>query len=156
MFLELAFVLGLVHNLLLICVFNSNRVKNNKLIKTFGFAYLVLVIPLAIICLILSIFENKPLFYYLYLVIVLVYLGFEVVLDWVLKINFRSKSKLYLLIPYLMLYFFANYVLVILVWKENLTLGVILLALYIIQLLFNAFSHESVRRFFKSFIAQKS
>lgn len=146
MFVELAFFLGLVHNLLLIGIFNSRRVNNSKLIEKFGSAYLVSVALLTITAGILSIIENKPLFYLVYLLVVLVYLGFEFVLDWVLKINFRSKSKLHLLIPYLIFYFFVNYALVILVWKENLTLGIILLTLYIIQLIFNALSHENVRK----------
>jgi hypothetical protein len=145
MFVELAFILGLVHNLLLICIFYSRGIKNENLLRKFGLAYLILIIPLAIISLILSIFEGKESWNTAYLAVVLVYLGFEVLLDWVLKKEFRSNWKV--LIPYLALYFFANYALVMIVWKSNLTLGIILLALYIIQLIVNIFSHNKINIF---------
>jgi hypothetical protein len=76
----------------------------------------------------------------------LVFLGLEVLFDCVLKKDFRSNWRL--LTPYLILYFFANYALVMIVWKQNLTQGAIILGLYIVQLIFNAFSHESVRKKF--------
>ena len=141
------FVLGLVHNLLLICVFYLAGIKNKVLLKKFGLTYLIIVIPLCLINLVLSFTESKEYLTSLFLVIVLVYLCFEVTLDWVLKKDFRKDWRL--LTPYLMLYFFANYALVIIVWKSNLTFGAILLTLYITQLIFNAFSHENIRKKFK-------
>jgi len=148
MFNELMFILGLAHNLLLICIFYLAGIKNKNLLKKFGLAYLIIVIPLCLTNLVLSFTESKEYLTSLFLVIVLVYLCFEVTLDWVLKKDFRKDWRL--LTPYLMLYFFANYALVIIVWKSNLTFGAILLTLYITQLILNAFSHENIRKkFFK-------
>jgi len=144
MFIEFAFVLGLLHNLLLVSIFYSRRIRNEGLLRKFGLAYLILTIPLTIISLIFSIVEGMASWYTIYLAIVLVYLLVEALLDWVLKIDFRSNWKL--LIPYLVLYFFANYALVMIVWRTNLTLGIIILVLYIIQLIFNALSHNKVKK----------
>lgn len=110
MFVEFAFVLGLLHNLLLTGVFYSRCVKNENLIRKFGLSYLILVIPLSIISLILSIIEGEESLYTIFLTVVLIYLLIELLFDWVLKIDFRHNWKL--LIPYLALYYFANYALV--------------------------------------------
>ncbi|MDD5499782.1 MAG: hypothetical protein PHT91_02825, partial [Candidatus Nanoarchaeia archaeon] len=106
----------------------------------------ILIIPLTITALILSILEGLESWNSYFLIGVLVFLGLELLFDWVLKKDFRKNWKLLTL--YLPLYFFANYALIMIVWELNTTLGIILLILYIIQLIFNTFSHQSVRKKF--------
>jgi len=56
------------------------------------------------------------------------------------KIDFRSIW--YLLIPYLILYYIVNYGIVVMIWAESSTWGIIMLVLWIIQLIVNGISHR--------------
>jgi hypothetical protein len=83
--------------------------------------------------------EQKSVQYSIFLGIFLLFLILEGLYDFILKIPFRQNWPL--LTPYLILYFVMNYGFVVMVWKNNLSEGMILLGLFIIQLIVNILTH---------------
>jgi len=138
----LLIVWGLLHNLFLILIFYlrfKGFEKNEILIKKIGYFYIGLA-PFAIIVWVLSVTNQRPSSNVIFCALFLIYLGLEVLLDFILKIDFRTIW--YLLIPYLILYYIINYGITMMVWAEDLTWGIVLLVLWIIQLIINAISHR--------------
>jgi len=78
--------------------------------------------------------------YSIFLGIFLAYLALEWMYDFVLKIPFRQNWKL--LTPYLCLYYAMNYGFVVMVWKTSLLGGIVMLALFIIQIIVNISTHH--------------
>jgi hypothetical protein len=67
------------------------------------------------------------------------YVVVALLLDQVLRIQFRSRPQI--IVPYVILYYMANYAIVILVWSENTVLGWITAALVVLQVGINLASH---------------
>jgi hypothetical protein len=109
------------------------------LLKRFGWVYLLLAIP-AVYGILLVIEENKTAQYTIFLGIFLAFLALEGLYDHILKIPFRNNWKL--LTPYLVLYYAMNYGFVVMVWKNSLPRGLIMLSLFIIQIIVNTCTHS--------------
>lgn len=139
------FTLGLVNSLLLISVFIIRR-KRLALLQRFGWIYLLLSVPAAY-GILLSAQEHKPIQYSIFLVIFLIYLLLEWILDHVFKINFREDWKKYWMwmLPYLGLYYAANYGFVVMSWKTSIIWGMIMLILFVIQIFTNISSHPKMK-----------
>ena len=139
------FTLGLVNSLMLISIFLIRR-KNLALLQRFGWIYLLLAIP-AVYGIFLVSIEHKPIQYSIFLGIFLFFLLMEFLLDHALKINFREdlKKNWKWMLPYLILYYAMNYGFVIMPWKYSLTWGLIMLALFAIQLIANLVSHPKAK-----------
>lgn len=135
---ELFFILGFVNNLFLIFIFLIRKDKM-VLLKRFGWVYLLLAIP-AVYGILLVIEENKTAQYTIFLGIFLAFLALEGLYDHILKIPFRNNWKL--LTPYLVLYYAMNYGFVVMVWKNSLPRGLIMLSLFIIQIIVNTCTHS--------------
>ena len=135
---ELFFILGFVNNLFLIFIFLIRKDKI-VLLERFGWVYLLLAIP-AVYGILLVIQENKTAQYTIFLGIFLAFLALEGLYDHILKIPFRNNWKL--LIPYLVLYYAMNYGFVVMVWKNSLPRGLIMLSLFIIQIIVNICTHS--------------
>ena len=135
---ELFFVLGLVNNLFLIFIFLIRKDKM-ALLKRIGWVYLLLAIP-AVYGIFLVIQENKTAQYTIFLGIFLAFLALEGLYDHILKIPFRKNWKL--LTPYLILYYAMNYGFVVMVWKNSLPRGLIMLSFFIIQIIVNICTHS--------------
>jgi len=140
MFETLFFTLGLANNILLIFVFAFRRAGNEKAMKAAGYAYFCLAIP-AVFAIVLVAVQGKAANYTVFLAIFLAYLLLEYLFDFRLKIPFRKNWKL--LTPYLVLYFAANYGLFAMAWKYSQIQGIIVGALFAVQLILNFISHKS-------------
>jgi len=137
----LFFILGLVNSVFLIFIFliRSNRFA---LIQQIGCIYFLLAIP-AIFGIILTVQEQKSERYIIFLGIFLAFLFIEWLFDYVLKINFREnwKKNWKWTLPYLALYYAMNYGFIVMPWKTNLSWGVTMLCLFVIQIFTNIRSH---------------
>lgn len=141
----LFFVLGIVNSLFLILIFllRQNRLD---LVKRFGWCYFLLAIPAAY-GIVLAVLEKQSMRYAIFLGIFLAFLLFEWLLDYVLKVDFREnmKNSWRWVVPYLALYYAMNYGFIVMPWKTSLYLGIVMLALFIIQILTNYRSHPKKR-----------
>ena len=77
--------------------------------------------------------------YGIFLGIFLVFLMLEGLFDVALKIPFRDDWRL--LTPYLVLYYATNYGFVVMVWKDSLSQGILMLVLFALQLVTNLMTH---------------
>jgi len=142
--LPFLFIIALSNGIFLIAIFIIRKNPQSTLLRKVGSTYILLFIPAAIIGIVLSIIENYGLYYTTFLAIFLAFLGVEALFDYVLKVDFRKNWKL--LIPYLALYYAMNYGLVVMVWKLDVILGMILLILFIAQIIVNILTHPPIRK----------
>jgi hypothetical protein len=138
------FVLGIVNSSLLIFIF---IIRKNRfaLLQRIGWVYLLLAIP-SVYGIFLVFQEQKAVQYSIFLGIFLVFLAIEWLFDYVLKINFREnwKQNWKWMLPYLVLYYAMNYGFVVMPWKTHLPWGLVMLALFIIQIITNLRSHPKI------------
>ena len=134
----LFFSLGLANNVLLIVIFWVRRKHDAATVRRTGAIYLLLAIP-AIYAIYVVLRDREAVQYSVFLGIFLAYLALEGLYDFVLKIPFRQNWKL--LVPYLCLYYAMNYGFVVMVRKTSLAGGILMLALFIVQIITNALSH---------------
>ncbi|MFC2028675.1 hypothetical protein ACFLTX_01985 [Chloroflexota bacterium] len=134
------FTLGVANNLLLIAIFLIRK-KRMEFVQKFGWTYLLLAIP-AVYAIYLVQQEQKDIRYTIFLGIFLAFLAIEALYDYVLKLPFRENMNWKQLAPYVALYISMNYGFVVMPWKfYSLDSGIIMLALFIIQLIANFASH---------------
>ncbi len=139
---DLFFAPGLINGLFLIGIFIIRGTRGIDLLRRVGPFYLLLAIP-AVLGLYLTIQEQKAWEYAFFLCVFVVYLAVEGLFDFVWKIPFREDWKP--LVPYLALYFVMNYGFVAMVWETSLTEGLLLGALFAIQIVVNAMTHGPMR-----------
>lgn len=135
------FALGLVNNVVLIFIFLIRK-SHPDLVQRIGWVYFLLAI-LAIYAIFLVQQEQKTPRYTIFLGIFLAFLAIEALYDWILKIPFRETMDWKLLTPYVALYMSMNYGFVVMTWKYySVSYGIILLALFIIQIIANIVTHS--------------
>lgn len=135
----LFFALGVVNSVALIVIFVL-RGRRLDLIQRFGWLYLLLAIP-ATYAIVLVQQEHKTAQYTIFLSIFLAFLALEALYDWVLKIPFREHMDWRLLVPYVALYLSSSYGFVVMVWKDSVPGGLLILALTVVQIFANALTH---------------
>ena len=128
-----------MNNILLILIFLIRK-KRLNLLHRFGWTYLLLAIP-ATYGIFLVFQEQKAVQYSIFLGIFLAILALEGIYDLILKVPFREEKKWKLLVPYLILYYAMNYGFVVMVWKNSLVGGFIMLGLFVIQIFVNIRTH---------------
>ncbi len=102
---DLVFVLSaIVFNLLLAGVFIAQKKERPKLVRTFGILWLSLAIPLAVVF-IHYLIVGRDLWIMIYFGFILLYIFVELLLDYILKIEFRQKKITH--IPYIVLEYIA-------------------------------------------------
>ena len=136
----LFFGLGLANNVLLIVVFWVRRKHDMATVRRTGVIYLLLAIP-ALYAIYVALREQEAVQYSVFLGIFLAFLALEGVYDFWLKIPFRRNWKL--VVPYLCLYYAMNYGFVVMVWQASLARGILMLALFVVQIITNALSHRA-------------
>ena len=138
------FVLGLLNSVALIFIFLIRK-KRFEIIQRIGWTYLLFMVP-SVYGIFLVFQEQKAVQYSIFLGIFLAFLAIEWLLDYVLKIKFREnwKQNWKWIIPYLALYYAMNYGFVVMPWKNNITWGLIMLCLFIIQIFTNLRSHPKM------------
>ena len=111
-FYDFMFVLSAtLFNLLIAAIFIAQKNENDRLVKTFGIAWLLLGIPLLIVF-IEYLGEGKSVDLMAAFLFVLIYMVVELLLDYVFKYDFRAKHITH--IPYILLEYVALFSLVVL------------------------------------------
>jgi phosphatidylserine synthase len=102
---DLTFVLSaVIFNLLIMGIYITSRLERVKLRTLLGKITIGLGIPLSVV-LVFYIIIGKPVRTLVYLAVILFYLIVELVLDFILKIEFREKPILH--VPYIILFYAA-------------------------------------------------
>ncbi len=96
------------------------RVKKSGLEHGLGILYITLGIPTLIIT-VLNIFYLREWWFWVYPSLFLIFIIFELIVDYIKKIEFRNPRKIRILVPYLILY----YISIILMWGLTWTLGIL-------------------------------
>ena len=98
-------VVAVVINLLLIMLFIARLKNTPRLEYWLGILIILNIVPLLIL-LIRSFEENRPTLYFIQIGLMITYLIAELLLDYILKTDFRQSSAL--VIPYITLFFAAT------------------------------------------------
>ncbi len=138
------FIVALCNSAFLVAIFIVRRNPASPLLRKIGKTYLALFIPAGIAGIIVTLVEQADPSYIFYLTMFLAYLGLEALFDYVLKVEFRTNWKL--LVPYLVLYYIYNYGFMVMPWKQDVVLGVILMTLFIAQIVTNAITHPRPKK----------
>ncbi len=144
MFEPLLFALGILINLFFTLIFFLIKKQRLDLVKPIGIILFSITLPGAVSLLILMIIEGIRIVFIMFGVFILSFLIIEIVYDYILKLEFRSDKKL--LVPYVILYYAMNYGLIVMNWSVNLTYGIIILILSIVQLAFNISNHINIKK----------
>ncbi len=139
MFENLYFVIGILNSFILILIFLTRKTGKIQTVKKIGYSYLILFFP-ASYALYLSLTLQKSIQHTIFLIIFLLYLIIELFYDYILKLDFRKNWVL--LTPYLAFYYAMNCGFIVMVWKESIARGSVLLVLTIIQIAVNIWSHK--------------
>jgi hypothetical protein len=139
---ELFFALGLVNSLSLIIIFLIRGTRGIAPLERGGPFYLLLAIP-TVLAIVLVFQEQKAPQYAIFLGIFLAFLALEGLYDFVWRIPFRGNWQP--LVPYLALYFAMNYGFVVMVWKTSLEGGLLMAALFVVQIIVNIVTHRPAR-----------
>jgi hypothetical protein len=107
---DLLFVLSAVaFNLLIAAIFIAQKLGKDKVVKTFGILWLWLLIPLALVFVVYW-QAGKEARILLYFGLIFLYMLAELLLDYVFKIDFRSKAITH--VPYIILEYIALFSLI--------------------------------------------
>lgn len=109
MFDLLFVIIAIAFNLLIIGIFISGKRKQDKLRRWFGIVFVCLAIPL-IIVFINYLIIGQELWIIICLVIILLYLFLELLLDLILKYDFRKKPITH--VPYIILFYIVSFSLI--------------------------------------------
>ena len=121
--LDLMFILSAVaFNLLIAAIFVAQKLGREKLVKAFGILWLWLIIPLALVFVAYwqAGREARILFYF---GLIFLYMLVELLLDYVFKIDFRSKPVMH--VPYIILEYVALFSLIAIAFDIGQTWGMI-------------------------------
>jgi hypothetical protein len=103
--IDLLFVLtGVAFHLLIACIYVASRHERLDLVRRLGSVVIALAFPVSVM-IVHSLLIGRPLKTLLYLAAILLYLGLEFVLDFILKIEFRKKPAIH--IPYIVVFYVA-------------------------------------------------
>jgi hypothetical protein len=107
---DLMFVLSATaFNLLIAAIFIAQKLRRKKLVRVFGILWLWLIVPLALVF--VSYWRTgREIRIMLYLDLVFLYMLVELLLDHVLKYNFRAKAVTH--VPYILLEYVALFSLI--------------------------------------------
>lgn len=131
------FALGVANTIFLVLIFVL-RGNHMAFVQSYGWVYLLLAIPTIYLMFRMRL-EQKAVQYRIFLGIFLAFLVLEGLLDFVWKIPFRDNWQI--LTPYLVLYYAMNYGFIVMVWKDSRRRGMVMLALFAIQIVANLSTH---------------
>ena len=106
-------------NIIISCIFLL-RVKKSQLERVLGILYISLGIPTFVIT-IFNLYFQREWWYWVYPSLFLIFIVFELIIDYINKIEFRKPRNSRILVPYLILY----YISIILLWGLTWTLGIV-------------------------------
>ena len=114
---DLLFVLSAVaFNLLIAGIFVAQKYRREKLVRTFGILWLCLIVPLSLVF-VAYLREGRPTRILIYLLLVFFYMLVELLLDYVFKVDFRTRPSTH--IPYIVLEYIALFSLIAIAFYIN-------------------------------------
>ena len=121
---DLMFVISAAaFNLLIAAIFIAQKLGREKLVKTFGILWLWLIIPLALVF--VSYWqEGRETRILVSFGLVFIYMLVELLLDYVFKVDFRSKAVTH--VPYIILEYIALFSLIAIAFEIDRTWGTII------------------------------
>lgn len=137
--MEITYVLDfsefIIINIFNITVFGLfiSRVKKPEISKKIGVFSLSLGIPTAIIA-IINIILQREWWYWVFPLLLVGFIIFTLIVDYIKKIEFRNPRKLSILIPFLILFYVAIILMWGLTWGLGVTYGAITAITYFLQL----------------------
>ena len=103
--IDLLFILtGVAFHLLIACIYVASKHERFDLVRRLGSVVIALALPVCIMF-VHSLLAGRPLRIMLYLAAILLYIGLELVLDFILKIEFRKNPAIH--IPYIVVFYIA-------------------------------------------------
>jgi hypothetical protein len=120
---DLMFVISAAaFNLLIAAIFIAQKLRREKLVKTFGILWLWLIIPLALVF--VSYWQaGRETRILVSFGLVFIYMLVELLLDYVFKVDFRSKAVTH--VPYIILEYIALFSLIAIAFAIDRTWGMI-------------------------------
>lgn len=127
-------------NFLVIAIFIVRKKGFEQLEHKIGYIVISCAIPLFIIML-NYILIGKELWIIIYIIIIISFLMIEMVLDYILKIDFRTNLKI--VVPYVIIYYIAFWGLLAISFVINLIAGFIVFGVFILNLISTIYAHKS-------------
>jgi hypothetical protein len=104
-----------------------------------GYLVIACIIPLIII-LINYISVGKELWIVIYIIIIISFLIFEMILDYILKLNFRTNPKI--VGPYTLFYYVAFWGLLAISFVIDLVIGFIIFSIFMLSVVVTIYTHK--------------
>ena len=135
--------IAILMNFLVIAIFILRKKGFEQLEHKIGYIVISCAIPLFIIIL-NYILIGKELWIIIYIIIMISFLMIEMVLDYILKIDFRTNLKI--VVPYVIIYYIAFWGLLAISFVINLIAGFIVFGVFILNLISTIYAHKSDKR----------
>jgi len=132
--------IAILMNFLVIAIFIVRKEGFEQLEHKIGYIVISCAIPLFIIIL-NYILIGKELWIIIYIIIMISFLMIEMVLDYILKIDFRTNLKI--VVPYVIIYYIAFWGLLAISFVINLIAGFIVFGVFILNLISTIYAHKS-------------
>jgi hypothetical protein len=104
-----------------------------------GYLVIACIIPLIII-LINYMLVGKELWIVIYIVIIISFLIFEMILDYILKLNFRTNPKI--VVPYTLFYYAAFWGVLAISFVIDLLIGFIIFSIFMLNVVVTIYTHK--------------
>lgn len=126
-------------NVKIILIFLARYRGLDGLEHKIGYLVIACIIPLIII-LINYILIGKELWIIIYIIIIISFLTFEMILDYILKLNFRTNLKI--VVPYTLFYYVAFWGLLAISFVINLVIGFIIFSIFMLSVVVTIYTHK--------------
>jgi hypothetical protein len=126
-------------NVKIILIFLARYRGLDGLEHNIGYLVIACIIPLIII-LINYILIGKELWIIIYIIIIISFLTFEMILDYILKLNFRTNLKI--VVPYTLFYYVAFWGLLAISFVINLVIGFIIFSIFMLSVVVTIYTHK--------------
>jgi hypothetical protein len=126
-------------NIKIILIFLARYRGSNGLEHKIGYFVIVCIIPLIII-LINYILIGKELWIVIYIIIIISFLTTELILDYILKLNFRTNLKI--VGPYTLFYYVAFWGLLAISFVIDLVIGFIVFGIFMLSVVVTIYTHK--------------
>ncbi len=126
-------------NIKIILIFLARYRGPEGLEHKIGYLVIACIIPLIII-LINYLLIGKDLWILIYLIIIISFLIFEMILDYILKLNFRRNLKI--VVPYTLFYYVAFWGLLAISFVIDLVFGFIVFSIFMLSVVVTIYTHK--------------
>jgi len=126
-------------NVLIILIFLARMKGLKQTERFFGYIVIFCIVPLSIV-LINYILIGTDLWIIIYIIIIISFLIIEMLLDYLLKLDFRTNLKI--VVPYIIFYYIAFWGLLAISFVIDLAIGFIVFAVFTVSLVVTIYTHK--------------